>query len=131
MLAGKRPAALPLRGSAPAWSRQQYEQVLSRIAAAPHHAVAFETLEEALGSDGGAALLSMVEYNFLAVRPPSDLARDLPDEVYQVEGGKGGKTRRDVVTMPSPPDAACVVEMLQGEELPRWEDAAAAGKGCV
>jgi hypothetical protein len=124
VLAGKSPTALPLRGSAPAWSRKQYEQVLARIAEAPHHAVAFETLEEALGSNGRAALLSMVEYNFLAVRSPSVLARDLPDEVYQVAGTS--RKKQDVVVMPSPPDTECVVDMLQRGELPRWKDAAAA-----
>ena len=39
-------------------------------------------LELSLGSNGKAALKSMVEYNLLAVRTRSSLAHDLPPEVY-------------------------------------------------
>ena len=59
----------------------------------------------ALGEDGSQVLLSLVQHNLLALRPWSTLARDLPREVF------GGELGSRVVTMPSPAELLCVLEM--------------------
>ena len=80
--------ALTERDVAPLWTEKQWELVLQEIVKAPHHAVVrnelVTTLEELVpgARSGKAVLLSMVEYNLLALRPPSELARDLPPDVY-------------------------------------------------
>ena len=67
-------------------------------------------LEQALGSNGKAALKSMVEYNLLAVRTESTLAHDLPPEVYY-KGAIEDEEVDAVVTMPSPGALYVVVRM--------------------
>ena len=71
-------------GEAPLWTDVQWRMVLERITTAPHHAVLASEIEIELGEGGEDVLLSMVKYNLLALRPPSTLARDLPQEVYGV-----------------------------------------------
>jgi hypothetical protein len=53
-----------------------------------------------------AALRSLVEYSLLALRPPSAMARDLPQEVYAY-----GAKRDQVVTMRSPAHLRYVLKM--------------------
>jgi hypothetical protein len=88
-----KPMALTKRDVAPLWTRKQWELVLQEIVKAPHHAVLQEDLEKKLeetvsgpeSAEGENILMSMVKYNLLALRPPSELARDLPPEVYGVD----------------------------------------------
>ena len=61
---------------------------------------------------GKLILLSMVEYNLLALRPDSELARDLPEEVY-------GGDEDEVVTFISPAHAGSAKK-----ELLIWKNAA-------
>ena len=96
-----KPGRLPKRDVAPPWNGAQWKKVLELITTAPHHAVLQSTLEKELGKDskisGELILLSMVKYNLLALRYPSDLARDLPQEVYDNDGAE-----EPVVTLPLP-----------------------------
>ncbi|KAG7674340.1 hypothetical protein KSW81_000002 [Nannochloris sp. 'desiccata'] len=69
-------------GEDPLWTKGQWRMVLERITTAPQHAVLASEIEEELGESGEDILLSMVKYNLLALRPPSTLARDLPQDVY-------------------------------------------------
>ena len=75
--------------------------MLERITTSPQQAVPASEIEEELGKGskkkGSEILLSMVKYNLLALRPPSTLARDLPQEVYG-----SGKKKTTVVTLPLP-----------------------------
>ena len=93
------PGGLPMRDIAPRWNGAQWKKVLELITTAPHHAVLQSKLEKELGKDsifsGKLILLSMVNYNLLALRRPSDLARDLPQEVY-------GNSKKTVVSLPLP-----------------------------
>lgn len=97
-------------GEAPLWTKDQWKIVLERITRAPHHAVLASEIEEELGKGcdrgGDEILLSMVKYNLLALRPPSDLARDLPREVY-------GRNRAAVVTLPLPAHAWAAKVLLE------------------
>jgi hypothetical protein len=83
-----------------------------------HHAVLASEIEKELGKGsekrGSEILLSMVKYNLLALRPPSTLARDLPQEVYG-----SGKKKTTVVTLPLPAHvwaAEVVLEELKEKE---------------
>ncbi|KAG7674122.1 hypothetical protein KSW81_005963 [Nannochloris sp. 'desiccata'] len=105
-------------GEAPLWTDAQWRMVLERITTAPHHAVLASELKEELGKGsekkGSEILLSMVKYNLLALRPPSTLARDLPQEVYG-----SGKKKTTVVTLPLPAHvwaAEVVLEELKDKE---------------
>jgi hypothetical protein len=106
--AGLAPSSLSLRASPPAWTTEQYKHVLRRIATAPHNVARQSELIEELGSSGNVALKSMVQYNLLAVRTQSTLARDLPEKVYY-----RGTIEDAVVTMPSPGRRFVVHQMLQ------------------
>jgi hypothetical protein len=111
---------------------QQYKAALRCIAQAPHHAVRRSALVEALNLDGSqqgdeaakAALLSLVQYNLLALRPfsPQPWSTDLPEEVYGPS-----KKREAVVTMPGPAHLRHV--LLLEEEWAEGEAAAAAAAG--
>ncbi|KAG7674807.1 hypothetical protein KSW81_006224 [Nannochloris sp. 'desiccata'] len=88
-------------GEAPLWTDVQWRMVLERITTAPQHAVLASELKEELGKGsekkGSEIFLSMVKYNLLALRPPSTLARDLPQDVYE-----NGGVIETVVTLPLP-----------------------------
>ncbi|KAH7619809.1 hypothetical protein NADE_008093 [Nannochloris sp. 'desiccata'] len=84
-------------GEDPLWTKGQWRMVLERITTAPQHAVLASEIEEELGESGEDILLSMVKYNLLALRPPSTLARDLPQDVYE-----NGGVIETVVTLPLP-----------------------------
>jgi hypothetical protein len=88
-------------GEDPLWTDVQWKMVLERITTSPQQAVPASEIEEELGKGskkkGSEILLSMVKYNLLALRPPSTLARDLPQEVYG-----SGKKKTTVVTLPLP-----------------------------
>ena len=109
-----RPAGLPLRDIAPRWTGAQWKKVLELITTAPHHAVLQSKLEKELDNEsknsGYLVLRSMVKYNLLAFRYPSDLARDLPQEVY----GNSGKS---VVTLPLPSYVWAAKKLLQNEDF--------------
>jgi len=109
--AGLSPSLLSPRASLPAWTTEQYKTVLRLIAKARHNAVRQDQVIKELGRDGGTALKSMVQYNLLAVRTQSTLARDLPDEVYY-RGAVGTAAMTDaVVTMPAPGRRFAVLQM--------------------
>ncbi|KAG7666862.1 hypothetical protein KSW81_000627 [Nannochloris sp. 'desiccata'] len=96
---GFSPEILPKRDELPEWTEGQWATVLERLTTAPHHSVLRNELEKDVGNGDGKTgkqiILSMVEYNLLALRPYSTLARDLPLEVY-------GVGEKEVVTLPSP-----------------------------
>jgi hypothetical protein len=93
---------MPTRSALPAWTPAQYKTVLREIARADHHAVLAAQLRVKVGE---AVLLSMVEYNLVALRPRSELARDLPLEVF------GPKPGAAVVRMPSPVELHYVLQL--------------------
>ncbi|KAH7615646.1 hypothetical protein NADE_007554 [Nannochloris sp. 'desiccata'] len=96
---GFSPEILPKRDELPEWTEGQWATVLERLTTAPHHSVLRNELEKDVGNGDGKTgkqiILSMVEYNLLALRPYSTLARDLPLEVY-------GVGEKEVMTLPSP-----------------------------
>ncbi|KAG7671511.1 hypothetical protein NADE_000850 [Nannochloris sp. 'desiccata'] len=107
-------------GEDPLWTKGQWRKVLECITAAPQHAVLVSEIEEELGEGGEDILLSMVKYNLLALRPPSTLALDLPQEVYG-----SGKKKTTVVTLPLPAHvwaAEVVLEELKDKEKAKESD---------
>ena len=100
------------------WTSEDYQIAVSLIAdAAPYYAVPQIVMAAELerdgrlskqgrgGVDGLQVLLSMIEYNVLSVRPYSDMAKDIPREVFfrMVKRKKGSREVKDsVVVMPSP-----------------------------
>ncbi|KAG7674435.1 hypothetical protein KSW81_000090 [Nannochloris sp. 'desiccata'] len=105
----------------PLWTDAQWRMVLERITTAPHHAVLASELKEELGKEsdrnGSEILLSMVKYNLQALRPPSTLARDLPQEVYDNDG-----VSETVVTLPLPAHvwaAKSVLRRMKSKEAKR------------
>ncbi|KAG7667011.1 putative ATP-binding protein [Nannochloris sp. 'desiccata'] len=116
------PIALTKRDVGPLWTGQQWELVLQEIVKAPHHAVLQEDLKKKLeetvpGAESGRGnniLMSMIKYNLLALRPPSDLARDLPQEVY------GDDQLNMAVTLPLPVHVWAAKKLL--ERSPEGED---------
>ena len=106
---GLDPEIIPKRDELPHWTEDQWETVLERITTAPHHAVLRKELAKALGEGdgkkGNKIILSMVKCNLLALRPFSELARDLPKEVY-------GGGMNEVVTLPSPGDVWAAKQQL-------------------
>jgi hypothetical protein len=99
------------------WEAKHYKAVLRLIAASPYHAVRRKEVHAALDKEGIAenvtaakVLLSMVEFNVLALRPYTDMAKDIPREAYFKK--VGSKEKQDnVVTMPSPAHLAAVLEL--------------------
>ena len=101
------------------WTSEDYQIAVGLIAdAAPYYAVPQIVMAAELQKDGRLAkrgrgdidglqvLYSMIEYNVLAVRPYSDMAKDIPREVFfrMVKGENGIKEEKkdSVVVMPSP-----------------------------
>jgi hypothetical protein len=119
---GLDPATMPTATGhpAPMWTSDQFRTALRLVARAPHHAVLAGKVKAALGPHGSQVLLSLVAHNLLALRPWSDLARDLPREAW--EGERGGR----VVTMPSPAELLCVLEMDAAGKLGEGETAGGA-----
>ena len=104
---------------APLWTSEDYQIAVGLIAdAAPYYAVPQMVVWAELEKDGrlskqgrggvtGVKVLnSMIEYNVLSVRPYSDMAKDIPREVFfrMVKGENGIKEEKkdSVVVMPSP-----------------------------
>ena len=113
VMGGFSPHLMPKRSSVlPDWNKGQWEKVLQRLLTAPSHAVLFRELAAELGDGdvGETALMSMVEFNLLTLRPASKLAHDLPQEVFVVkkevaleeQTEKVVKQKGEVVTLPSP-----------------------------
>ncbi|KAG7674197.1 putative Uncharacterized ATP-binding protein MJECL15 [Nannochloris sp. 'desiccata'] len=99
-------------GSRPpaAWTKENYKTVLREIALAKthKHAVSFDKLEDAVGE---AALLSMVEWNLVALRRKSRWAKDLPATLFaDLDDNK-------LVTMPSPAELYFVLKMYEAGKL--------------
>jgi len=93
-----------------AWTKENYKTVLREIALAKthKHAVSFDKLEDAVGE---AALLSMVEWNLLALRRKSRWAKDLPATLFaDLDDDK-------LVTMPSPAELYFVLKMYEAGKL--------------
>ncbi|KAG7674525.1 hypothetical protein KSW81_000175 [Nannochloris sp. 'desiccata'] len=108
-------------GEAPLWTDAQWRMVLERITTSPQHAVLASEPKEELGKGsekkGSEILLSMVKYNLLELRPPSTLARDLPQEVYDNDG-----VSETVVTLPLPAHvwaAKSVLRRMKAKEAKR------------
>ncbi len=97
----------------PDWTEDQWETVLQQIIKAPHHAVLRKELAKELGKGdgkiGNKIILSMVRYNLLALRPYSELARDLPPEAH-------GVTEEEVVMLPSPGYVWAAKDVLLGRK---------------
>jgi len=109
---GLAPSSLLPRASPPAWTTEQYKSVLRLIAKTRHNAVRQGEVIKELGSDGDAALKSMVQYNLLAVRTRSALAHDLPNKVYYCGAIAKAAMKDAVVTMPTPGRRFVVLQML-------------------
>ncbi|KAG7674713.1 putative ATP-binding protein [Nannochloris sp. 'desiccata'] len=93
-----------------AWTKENYKTVLREIALAKKHkhAVSFDKLEDAAGE---AALLSMVEWNLVALRRKSEWAKDLPETVFaDLDDDK-------LATMPSPAELYFVLKMYEAGKL--------------
>lgn len=97
----------------PGWTREQYAAAVLAILDNPYHAVRRRELEAQLGggSCGTAALKAMVNANLLELRPPSDLAADIPQKAY-------GK-RKMVVTAPTPAQLYVMMGMREDFEAAR------------
>ncbi len=99
-------------GSRPpaAWTKEDYKTVLREIALAKEHrhAVSFGKLEAAVGKD---ALVSMVEWNLVALRRKSSWAKDLPETVFtDLKDTK-------LVMLPSPAELYWILKMYEDGEL--------------
>ena len=110
------------------WTSEDYQIAVGLIAdAAPYYAVPQIVMAAELQKDGRLAkrgrgdidglqvLYSMIEYNVLAVRPYSDMAKDIPREVFfrTVKRKKGPVEKNDsVVVMPSPAHLFAALQML-------------------
>ena len=101
------------------WTSEDYQIAVGLISeAAPYYAVPRKVMAAELEKDGrlskqgrggvtGVKVLnSMIEYNVLSVRPYSDMAKDIPREVFfrMVKGDEGvvEEEKDSVVVMPSP-----------------------------
>ena len=107
------PGAFPTSSSSrsPAlWEKENYKTVLREIALAKEHkyAVSFKKLLDAVGED---ALLSMVEWKLVAMRPYSSWAKDVPKTVFTDLDDK------KLVTMPSPVALYFVLKMHEAGKL--------------
>ena len=99
------------------WEAKHYKAVIRLIATNPYHAVRRKEAHAALKDVGIAenvtaaqVLLSMVEFNVLALRPYSEMAEDIPREAFfRLVGSK--EKQDNVVTMPSPAHLAAVLEL--------------------
>ena len=107
-----------VRNEARLWTSEDYQIAVGLIAdAAPYYAVPQMLVWAELEKDGrlskqgrggvtGVKVLnSMIEYNVLSVRPYSDMAKDIPREVFfrMVKRENGSRVVKDsVVVMPSP-----------------------------
>ena len=110
------------------WTSEDYQIAVGLIAdAAPYYAVPQIVMAAELQKDGRLAkrgrgdidglqvLYSMIEYNVLSVRPYSDMAKDIPREVFfrTVKRKKGPVEKNDsVVVMPSPAHLFAALQML-------------------
>ena len=97
------------------WEAKHYKAVIRLIATNPYHAVRRKEAHAALKDVGIAenvtaaqVLLSMVEFNVLALRPYSEMAEDIPREAFFKEEW-GLEEGDNVVTMPSPAHLAAVL----------------------
>lgn len=112
-----RPEQIPVpEGGSPArFTAADYTTAVRLITQArPYHAVPQLVLEAELakgshvatGVSGNDVLTSMIEYNLLTVRPYSEMARDLPRELFfrtkKGEEGDEAEEEDSLVMMPSP-----------------------------
>ena len=135
----KRPELIdpPIGSTGPRiWEAKHYNAVLRLIATNPYHAVRQNDAEAALDKvekrnvvqvllswvlekvgmrtvenvTAAQVLLSMVEFNVLALRPYSMMAKDIPREAFFKKVGRKEKLD-NVVTMPWPEHLAAVFEL--------------------
>lgn len=111
---GFNPANLPPRaGEKPAWTWRQWWAALEELTQAPHHVVPEESMVAVLGDGdeqaGRAALESLVRFNLLSLRRQSQIAFDLPPEVYGDDGE---------VTVVTAPNQANLAYILTG----KWKE---------
>ncbi len=93
-----------------AWTKEEYKTVLREIALAKEqkHSVSFDKLGDAVGED---ALLSMVEWNLVALRRKSEWAKDLPETLF------ADLNDTKLVMMPSPAELYFVLKMYEDGKL--------------
>ena len=93
-----------------AWTQEDYKTVLRQIALAEEHkhAVSLKYLRKKVGKE---AVLSMVEWNLVALRTKSSWAKDLPATDFT----KLNDTK--LVMMPSPAELYFVLKMYEAGEL--------------
>ena len=93
-----------------AWTKEDYKTVLREISLAKDqkHAVSYDKLEAAVGED---ALVSMVEWNLVALRRESAWAKDLPETVFT------DLNDTKLVVMPSPAELYFVLKMHKAGKL--------------
>ncbi|KAG7674180.1 putative Uncharacterized ATP-binding protein MJECL15 [Nannochloris sp. 'desiccata'] len=99
-------------GSRPpaAWTKENYKTVLREIALAKthKHAVSYDKLRNMVSKK---AILSMVEWNLVALRRKSRWAKDLPATLFaDLDDNK-------LVTMPSPAELYFVLKMYEAGKL--------------
>lgn len=94
--------------SPPAWRDDQGKFAYRQISRAKNHAVSRNALQAMVGR---AALRSMVEWNLLALRTKSSLAKDLQADAF------AEKSDTVLVTMPSPAMLYCVKELDRAGKL--------------
>ncbi|KAH7623804.1 putative ATP-binding protein [Nannochloris sp. 'desiccata'] len=96
--------------SPPAWTKEDYKTVSREIALAEEHrhAVSFDKLRNMLGEE---AVLSMLEWNLVALRRKSSWAKDLPETLFS------DLKDTKLVTMPSPVESYFVLKMFEAGKL--------------
>ena len=128
--------AAPVREVTNAWfgnrtnakyTREHYRTAVGLIAASPYHAVQKYVLQTELekqypnlkefGLDGAQVLESMIEYTVLSMRPYSDLAKDMPREVFIHKDEKGVEMMNRVVVMPTPVHLYTALNMVRKEKI--------------
>ncbi len=92
------------------WTKEDYKTVLREIALADqqNHAVSYDKLRNMLGKR---ALLSMVEWNLMALRRKSSWAKDVPETIYTIINDE------KLVVMPSPAELYWVLKMHKDGKL--------------
>ncbi|KAG7674196.1 hypothetical protein KSW81_006024 [Nannochloris sp. 'desiccata'] len=91
-----------------AWTKEDYKTVLREIAKTHKHAVSYDKLRNMVSKK---AILSMVEWNLVALRRKSRWAKDLPATLFaDLDDNK-------LVTMPSPAELYFVLKMYEAGKL--------------
>ena len=110
VMRGLWPEDFPTDGSRSlgAWTKEDYKTVSREIAEEPKHAVSLRKLREKVHKK---AVISMVQWNLLALRRKSSWAKDLPEKVFRDQNDT------KLVMMPSPAELYFVLKMNEAGEL--------------